>query len=643
MSDREKQIYIKAALCVFGLLVLILCLVLGGKRAIPEPSQPEATEESSMPEPVTEILYNIWLMEADDKKVIVCCDDEIRSFSYAEGFVPDAPKQEKVADIVLTDGKVSFLKEKEQLINGRILRAGTDGIEVEGMGVLPLDENCRGYRLYGGLTALTPSEICIGYDFTDLVVEEGKVCAFLAVREEAMESIRVLIKAGNYAGMFHESVLLTSDSDFTLDFYENGERKEEHFAAGETLCFLQDSPYLAGGRVKITPDVLTGKVILKECKRKQEEPAYRGTMELALTKSGIVVVNEVPLEEYLYSVVPSEMPSSYPEEALKSQAICARTYAYGHMQRAGLAKYGAHVDDSATYQVYNNIKTSAATNKAVNDTYGQILVTADGRLAETFYYSTSCGVGSDATVWKTKKALEIDYIHAKGIAPDAQTDLAVQLQDEETFQTYIHTVNPSDYEKEESWYRWTYEAAKPDADRILELLKGCYETNDAHVLTLEKGAYVSRKPGKIGKIKDLQIVHRGPGGVADELLIVGTKATYKVLTQGNIRKVLCDGETKIKLQNKKTVDCPNLLPSAFFTIEACVEDKIVTEYKLTGGGYGHGAGMSQNASKGMAKAGYTAMDIVRFFYDGCEVKNLYEQKDEQKEEGTGDAIVSKLD
>ena len=45
----------------------------------------------------------------------------------------------------------------------------------------------------------------------------------------------------------------------------------------------------------------------------------------------------------------------------------------------------------------------------------------------------------------------------------------------------------------------------------------------------------------------------------------------------------------------------------------------------------------------MAKAGYTAMDIVRFFYDSCEVKNLYEQKDEQKEEGTGDAIVPKLD
>ena len=51
------------------------------------------------------------------------------------------------------------------------------------------------------------------------------------------------------------------------------------------------------------------------------------------------MVNELPLEEYLYSVVPSEMPASYPLEALKAQAICARTYAYGHMLRAGYPRY----------------------------------------------------------------------------------------------------------------------------------------------------------------------------------------------------------------------------------------------------------------------------------------------------------------
>ena len=67
-------------------------------------------------------------------------------------------------------------------------------------------------------------------------------------------------------------------------------------------------------------------------------------MELLLTEGGIAVINEVLLEEYLYSVVPSEMPSSYPGEALKAQAVCARTYAYGHMEHAGYPKYGAHVD-----------------------------------------------------------------------------------------------------------------------------------------------------------------------------------------------------------------------------------------------------------------------------------------------------------
>ena len=78
-------------------------------------------------------------------------------------------------------------------------------------------------------------------------------------------------------------------------------------------------------------------------------PSYRGSLELEKQQDGIVVINEVLLEEYLYAVVPSEMPSSYPLEALKAQAVCARTYAYAKMLHAGLPADGAHVDDSAGF------------------------------------------------------------------------------------------------------------------------------------------------------------------------------------------------------------------------------------------------------------------------------------------------------
>ena len=95
---------------------------------------------------------------------------------------------------------------------------------------------------------------------------------------------------------------------------------------------------------------------------------YRGRLELVRREDGIVVINELPLEEYLYGVVPGEMPASYPLEALKSQAICARTYAYERLQRAGLPEYGAHVDDSTAFQVYQNLAEQGQTTQAVKET-----------------------------------------------------------------------------------------------------------------------------------------------------------------------------------------------------------------------------------------------------------------------------------
>lgn len=121
--------------------------------------------------------------------------------------------------------------------------------------------------------------------------------------------------------------------------------------------------------------MLTGKLTLKNVGRSQGIPSYRGALELLDTEEGIIVINEVLLEEYLYSVVPSEMPSKYPGEALKAQAVCARTYAYGHMEHAGYPQYGAHVDDSTSYQVYNNILEQESTSAAVKETYGQLLLT----------------------------------------------------------------------------------------------------------------------------------------------------------------------------------------------------------------------------------------------------------------------------
>ena len=97
------------------------------------------------------------------------------------------------------------------------------------------------------------------------------------------------------------------------------------------------------------------------------------------------------------------------------------------------------------------------------------------------------------------------------------------------------------------------------------------------------------------------------------------KGTYKIISEYNIRAVLCDGVTRVVRQDGSEVSMPNLLPSAFFVIEPSHDKKNVVGYNIIGGGFGHGVGMSQNGAKNMALQGLGAEQILNFFYEGCEI------------------------
>ena len=117
-------------------------------------------------------------------------------------------------------------------------------------------------------------------------------------------------------------------------------------------------------------------------------------------EEGIVAVNELPLESYLRAVVPSEMPSGYEKEGAEgSGGPVPGTYAWIHMQEHGLEEYGADVDDSVNYQVYQNIPPQESTTEAVQETNGQILC-QNGEPVETIlFFSTSAGVTSTDEIW----------------------------------------------------------------------------------------------------------------------------------------------------------------------------------------------------------------------------------------------------
>jgi len=657
---------LKALAGVLGLLLIVLLMV--GRLLIFIVNN---QEEPEVHIPVVTKLQNVWIMEVSSEGLLVYQDGEETDYPFGntvvgeENLLYSVPNtfREQVADITLTDGSVTSAVIKNNKINGKVLSAGSEYIEIEELGRYPIAEMVKGYRLYDSLSMCTVSDITIGYDFNDFIIENGEICAILMVKEEAMEYIRVLLKASDYSQTLHDSITFQGDTSYVIRYGTPGNMAEELHEPGEECTIDPDSAYFQGDRIYLEPTVLTGKITLNSVNRSQGTPSYRGRMELVQTENGIALINEVLLEEYLYSVIPSEMPSSYPEEALKAQAVCARTYAYTHMIKAGYPEYGAHVDDSTSYQVYNNILEQEATTTAAKETYGQLLYTSGLEdLAGTYYYSTSCGVGSDVNVWKTGNAEYYSYLKPRGISNSVMeqvlgrepevlergtksetlqavltdVDLIGQAMTEEAvFAEYIKSGNEDDFEYSEAWYRWTYTVTGLDEDYILSILRKRYEANANYVLTKNNsGEFISTPIKELGNITNIYVSKRGSGGIAEELVIETDKNTIKVITEHNIRYVLNNGTTKVIRQDGSEVTSSNLLPSGFFIISLLEEGDNIVGYSLTGGGFGHGVGMSQNAAKAIAASGYQADEILTFFYEGCIIRTVY--GDNQESVGTNE-------
>ncbi len=463
------------------------------------------------------------------------------------------------------------------------------------------------------------------------------------------ETIRVLIQNSDYQGIFHKEVKLSCDTEWELHYGLDGELTEKH-AGGEELLLDENSAWFTEcARIVLSPAEDGGKISLLSVNRSQGTPAYRGSMEIRKTGQGFVVINELPVEEYLYGVVPSEMPVSYPMEALKAQAICARTYVYAHLESPGYGEYGAHVDDSTGYQVYNNTAEKEEAIQAVQETKGEV-VRLNGELVDTYYYSTSCGFGADERVWNPGEEKKVSYLTAVSISESAmQQDqnsaeipgtgyfTAQDMCRGDYFHEFLHNPPETDFERQEPWYRWSITVESIDAESLQKVLKERQEAEPDRIL-VEKNSNAGNAGGNagnaggnaeaagewedIGRITDICIGKRGDGGIAESLVIKGEKKTVTVLSQYNIRAVLCAGGVTAVRQDGSKVELKMLLPSAFFEIESVKEGENMIGYKLYGGGYGHGAGMSQNAARHMAEKGYTTADILLFFYRNCKIENV---------------------
>lgn len=516
---------------------------------------------------------------------------------------------------------------------------------------------------------ITDSTGIVGTEITKKEEKENKTEEVRAEDEKA-QKIRVLLTTTGYKKRFHDSVKIVPAKDCILSVSDD-RKKTKTLKAGKTYIFRASSSWFRKGTIDITPEK-NGKIKVCSIRRACGNPSYRGRLELRKTDQGILLVNELFLEEYLYAVVPSEMPVSYGIEALKVQAACARCYAYSQLGSSEMKEYNADVDDSTSYQVYNNVAETADSIKAVELTKDMVPATEDGKMITAYYYSTSCGytanfqdaweraedaglqqtmdnetmkitgdeTGNDESTGNEKE--EKEYLQGKPqFIKQKEAEKILDLSSEENFRDFLLKETRQTFDSAFPWYRWKVSISKKAMSATVkqQLLKrfmanpsmieiGVNENlkteEQEELLALlenlkagQEAAEAVLKELDFGTWESLEPVSRSSTGMITCMKFAYSRMVLLVYGEYNIRCLLAPGDAKLFRQDGSSVAGLTLLPSSFFF----AREKGNT-YIFQGGGYGHGVGMSQNGVKTMAEKGYSWKEILQHYYEGITVKDI---------------------
>ncbi|BCN29820.1 hypothetical protein bsdtb5_11150 [Anaeromicropila herbilytica] len=563
-------------------------------------------------------LNNVYILSSKDKKISAFINGYEKTF-YAQNELSEDVKK-VVGDLVIQDKKVVKVKIKPDTIKSKVITATKDYVELEDYGKVHFEDNYKIYKLYGDLAMEQTNSILVGYKNADFVITNGKICAVLIKESINAKTIRVLIKTSNYQDIFHKDIKFKVNSTFTIKYGKN----KKTYKAGKVITIKSNSKFLKDGRLVIDPNKENSKITILSITRSSGHPQYRGSMEIKAYDEGLTLINELPLEEYLYAVVPSEMPNDYGTEALKVQAICARSYAVNQLMNNSRSDYGAHVDDSSSYQVYNNYPETKESILAVKDTYGNVLE-YNNSIILAYYFSTSCGYTTSARdVWGTSG--ELKYLMGS-FQSNKKEDL--DLTDEKKFRDFILSNKIKTYDKKFPWYRWNVTISAENLKKSIDsTLASRYIANPNLIKTLvtskDQSTYKSIPIDTIGEVQKIQVESRGTGGIITELIIEGSKNTVKILTEYNIRTILAPIYDTISRQDGSKVSNLTMLPSAFFVVDRSAKNG-GNYFTFHGGGYGHGVGMSQNGVKALTDDGKNYKDILSIYYAGTKLANIYKK------------------
>lgn len=426
--------------------------------------------------------------------------------------------------------------------------------------------------------------------------------------QDKLRDIRVLLKSDK-GGYYHDEVVVTAGNGLRIT--AAGSISE---FLGKCTVSIRDFNLNTGESITLEPSGNNERITVNTINRTHGNPAYEGRITVTKYDKGYVVVNALPLENYLYYVVPSEMPSYYNREALKAQAVCARTYALRYIINPGLPEFNADVDDSVSYQVYNHIDKEINTVSAVDETNGKVLVYGND-LIEAYFYSTSCGTGTKESIWSHEAISKLPYL---GYGRYNPLNTQIDYSEEDKFSSFISTDDPMDYDYGMLYYRWHINQTVTGTE-ILKKLQKRYDEAKNTIYNVVNGVKKSERPDELGDIQDIKVVKRDCGGAIHALQIIGSKKTYELVTGNTIRYCLAFDNTKVVRNDGSEADSSYMLPSTFFAIKYITCGNNTITYSLFGGGLGHGVGMSQNAANKMAGNGMTYEDILKLFYSGTNI------------------------
>lgn len=579
------------------------------------------------------VLESVYISNINGKTISVFSGGVEKNYILRENL--DTPTPNSIADIKIKEDEITAITPVSEKFEGVVKQLNESYIEFEEHGKYPFSENVKVYSNTDNIIKWkTIANILTGSNPGEFYIKDNKICAVILNKKTDPENIRVVINNSNFTSLYHEKVELTANADYVV----RSNNEDKSFKAGEKLTIDTKSNLLENSlRIYVKSSIDNGKIEILSLTRGSDPkpPLYSGIIEISPTENGFVIVNELPIEQYLYAVIGSEMPVSYGEEALKTQAVAARSYAYSQYYKNNFHGYGANIDDSTSSQVYNNVPESEETKKAVDSTKGEC-ITYSGNVVAPNYFSTSSGyTANSGEVWANGATKEFptntpDYLKAhKEYDGEEYGDLSI----EENADKFFKSTSVASVENTFPWFRWNVSMSSEDlSSSINSNIKERYELNPSLIKTKQpNGIYLSKSISTIGNIKDIKIVKRGEGGNVMEIEITGSENAVLVKTEQNIRSLLkpvqnSSNKQSIVLNRSDGSKISNysLLPSAFFAVEGNknIEGEVIS-FVFYGGGNGHGVGMSQSGVKSFSDKGYSYKEIIEYYYDKTKVIKMY--------------------